>query len=162
MFSEELVAKTRTTLELARKNRFQIATAESCTGGLLAGLLTEIPGASDVFERGFVTYSNAAKWEELGVRPDIISSYGAVSAEVAEAMANGAIAFSHANLAVSITGIAGPNADGSGKPVGLVYIGWTRGKSGGHEQHQFSGNRQEIRLQSVEQALRLLAEKAAI
>jgi nicotinamide-nucleotide amidase len=105
-----------------RARGLQLATAESCTGGLLAAILTEVPGASDVFERGFVTYSNAAKTEMLGVAPELIRRYGAVSAEVARAMAAGALAHSAADLAVAVTGVAGPGGGTAEKPVGLVHL----------------------------------------
>jgi nicotinamide-nucleotide amidase len=103
-----------------------IATAESCTGGLLAGLITTIPGSSEVFDRGFVTYSNAAKIECLGVSPKVLETFGAVSQEIALAMAAGALAHSNADLALSITGVAGPGGGTLQKPVGLVFFGLAR------------------------------------
>ncbi len=110
----------------AARRDLQIATAESCTGGLIAGLLTEIPGSSAVFERGFVTYSNAAKCDLLGVPDMLIARDGAVSAAVAEQMVRGALRASPADIAVAVTGIAGPGGGSAEKPVGLVYlaIGW--------------------------------------
>ncbi len=104
----------------------KIATAESCTGGLLAGLLTEIPGSSAVVERGFVTYSNEAKNEMIGVPMDLINTHGAVSEEVARAMAEGALAHSHADVTVAITGVAGPGGGTAAKPVGLVHFATAR------------------------------------
>ena len=110
-------------LRLAARRGLMLATAESCTGGLVAALITEIPGSSDVFDRGFVTYSNAAKAESLDVAPALLNPFGAVSAEVAGAMATGALAHSRADVAVSITGIAGPGGGSPEKPVGLVHFG---------------------------------------
>jgi nicotinamide-nucleotide amidase len=109
-------------LSACRERGELIATAESCTGGLVAGALTAIPGASDVFERGFVTYSNASKSEMLGVPVWLIERHGAVSEDVARAMAGGALTHSHANLAVAVTGIAGPDGGTAEKPVGLVHF----------------------------------------
>src|SRR5438045_9145571 len=120
MTEDALIVQARALLDLCRGKDLKIATAESCTGGLVAATLTEIAGSSDVVERGFVTYSNAAKTAMLGVRADVIARFGAVSRETAEAMAQGALAHSPANLAVSITGIAGPGGGSPGQPVGLV------------------------------------------
>jgi nicotinamide-nucleotide amidase len=133
-----------------------LATAESCTGGMVAAALTDIAGSSAVVERGFVTYSNAAKSELLGVDPDAINRYGAVSSEIAAAMAKGALANSHAALAVSVTGIAGPGGGSAEKPVGLVWFGISGNGETVTEHHVFSGNRAEIRDQSTERALQLL------
>src|SRR6476661_4694589 len=126
MFTPELLARAEKLLAGARAKGLTIASAESCTGGLIAGLLTEIPGSSDVVERGFVTYSNAAKTEQLGVPADLIATHGAVSEAVARAMAEGAIAQSRADLAVSVTGVAGPGGGTPGKPVGLVHVAVAR------------------------------------
>ena len=112
-------------LHLARRRGVMIATAESCTGGLVAGRLTDVPGSSDAFERGFVAYSNAAKIEMLGVRPDTLEAHGAVSEQVAAEMARGALARSHAGIAVSVTGIAGPGGS-EHKPEGRVCFGLAR------------------------------------
>jgi nicotinamide-nucleotide amidase len=144
-------------LAAARAKGWRIATAESCTGGLLAGALTDIPGSSDVFERGFVTYSNAAKVEMLGVDPALISAHGAVSEEVAAAMAQGALARSDATLAVSTTGIAGPGGS-EFKPEGRVCFG-IAGKEGVSTQNIDFGalGRAKVRAAAVETALRLLA-----
>src|SRR6185369_3356279 len=119
---QELVARATELLDLCRSKRLKIAAAESCTGGLVAATLTEIAGSSDVFERGFVTYSNEAKQAMLGVPEATLASHGAVSRETAEAMAKGALAHAPADLAVSITGIAGPGGAVPGKPVGLVHF----------------------------------------
>lgn len=149
-------------LAACRAAGLTLATAESCTGGLIAAALTEIAGSSDVFERGFVTYSNEAKVELLDVPAETIARHGAVSAPVAEAMAAGAVARSRADLAVSATGIAGPGGATAGKPVGLVFLGLCRrGRPPIHQRHLFSGDRRAVREASVEAALRLLARGAA-
>ncbi len=115
--------KTEALLASCRRKGLLLATAESCTGGLVAALLTSIAGSSDVFERGFVTYSNRAKEELLGVDPGLLARFGAVSAEVARAMTEGALAHSAAQIALAVTGIAGPGGGSPEKPVGLVYFG---------------------------------------
>jgi nicotinamide-nucleotide amidase len=131
---------------LLTEREWMIATVESCTAGLLAAAITHRPGASAIFERGFVTYSNRSKIDCLGVSPDLLTSKGAVSGEVAEAMAVGAIKNSPADLAVSITGIAGPDGGTDEKPVGLVYFGFAlRGGSAGSIKQQFEGTREHIR-----------------
>ena len=122
MMDDELIETARYVLEAFRKAGMRIVTAESCTGGMVAALLTEIAGSSDVFERGFVTYSNEAKADSLGVPAQLIADKGAVSAEVAIAMAQGALSHSRADVAVSITGIAGPGGGSAEKPVGLVFV----------------------------------------
>lgn len=132
-----------------------LVTAESCTGGMIATLLTDKAGSSEVFERGFVTYSNEAKMEELDVPQDILAEHGAVSPQTALAMVRGAIAHSHAEIAVSVTGVAGPGGGSDEKPVGLVYIGC--GMKGGiveSFEHRFQGNRDDVRRQSAEAALK--------
>lgn len=126
MFDDQLLNVARLLLDEARQRRLKIATAESCTGGLIAGLLTEIAGSSDVVERGFVVYSNRAKEELLGVPGDLIADVGAVSEPVARLMAEGALEESRANLAVAVTGIAGPGGGTPMKPVGLVHIAVAR------------------------------------
>jgi nicotinamide-nucleotide amidase len=119
---DELVARAADLLGQLRAAGLRVATAESCTGGLIASILTEVPGSSDVFERGFVTYSNAAKSEALGVSPRVIDAEGAVSEAVARAMASGALAHSAADVAVAVTGVAGPGGGSTEKPVGLVHL----------------------------------------
>src|SRR5690348_11573176 len=158
MFPAPLLSLAQLVLAEAREQRLRIATAESCTGGLIAGLLTEIPDSSDVLERGFVVYSNRAKSDLLGVPGDLIADHGAVSEAVARAMAEGAVANSNAHMAVAVTGIAGPGGGTKLKPVGLVHIAAAReGRAILHETHRFGDiGRSEIRLQSVEAALRLL------
>jgi nicotinamide-nucleotide amidase len=155
---EELLADARALLDLCRAKKLTIATAESCTGGLVAATLTEIPGSSDVVERGFVTYSNAAKTAMLGVPADVIARFGAVSRETAEAMAQGALAHSPADLAVSITGIAGPGGGSPGKPVGLVHFA-AAARAGPliHYEGQYGDiGRAQVRHVSVKQALDML------
>jgi nicotinamide-nucleotide amidase len=160
--TDDLNRLARHVLELCRARGLTLATAESCTGGLIAATLTEIAGSSDVVERGFVTYSNAAKSELLGVPPTLIATYGAVSGEVAAAMAAGALAHAPVDLAVSVTGIAGPGGAMPGKPVGLVWFGLARsGESATTERHVFPGDRAAVRHASVARALELLAEAAA-
>jgi nicotinamide-nucleotide amidase len=133
----------------------KIATAESCTGGLIVGALTEIAGSSAVVDRGFVTYSNEAKIEMLGVAAHLIDEVGAVSAEVAIAMAEGAIAGSEADIAVAVTGVAGPGGGSPDKPVGLVHFAaMRRGQPVRHAEHRFGDvGRSQIRLAAVREAL---------
>ncbi len=147
-------------LNACRAAGIMLATAESCTGGMIAAALTDLAGASDVVERGFVTYSNAAKTELLGVGPEGIVAKGAVSAEVAESMARGAIARSHAQIAVSVTGIAGPGGGSETKPVGLVWFGVAFGEEAMTYSVIFPGDRAAIRLQATERALYLLLDRA--
>jgi nicotinamide-nucleotide amidase len=164
MVDEELLAEARALLDLCRARKLTIATAESCTGGLVAATLTEIPGSSDVLERGFVTYSNSAKTEMLGVPADVIAHFGAVSRETAEAMATGALAHSLADLAVSITGIAGPGGGSPGKPVGLVHFA-AAGRGGSlvhHESRYGDIGRAQVRGVSVKQALAMLNALARV
>jgi nicotinamide-nucleotide amidase len=158
MFDSDLLQLAETVLGKAREQRLRIATAESCTGGLVAAFLTEIAGASDVFERGFIAYSNLAKTDLLGVPEQLIAGHGAVSKAVARAMARGAMERSNAQLAVAVTGIAGPGGGSPEKPVGLVHIAAARlGKEVLHERQLFGDSgRREIRLASVEAALKLL------
>lgn len=146
-----------------RKKHLMTALAESCTGGLLAAAITDVPGASEVFDRGFVTYSNAAKTGLLGVPPQLLSDVGAVSAEVAVAMATGALKNSRADLAVAITGVAGPDGGTDAKPVGLVHFACARiGQQPTHMEKRFGAlSRQEIRNRSVVVALQMLLDAAA-
>ncbi len=122
MFDKSVVDAAREVLDLCQRKNLKIATAESCTGGLVAGALTEIAGSSAVVERGFVTYSNDAKRTMLGVSETTLKQFGEVSRETAEAMVKGALAYAPADLAVSITGIAGPGGGSADKPVGLVHF----------------------------------------
>lgn len=148
-------------LELCRSRGLMVATAESCTGGLVAAALTAVPGSSAVMERGFVTYSNDAKAEMLGVPMAVIDRHGAVSEPVARAMAEGALAHSRAQLAVAITGIAGPDGGSADKPVGLVHFAAARSLGTTIARHHiFAGDRDAVRAQAVATALTLLAEIA--
>ncbi|MGH1420417.1 MAG: CinA family protein [Hyphomonas sp.] len=146
-------------LDDARQKRLKICTAESCTGGMLAGLLTEFAGSSAVFERGFVTYSNRSKEEMLGVAGDVLADYGAVSEAVSRMMAEGALEQSRANIAVAITGIAGPGGGTPMKPVGTVHVACVReNKAVLHEMLQTGDiGRHEIRMAAMECALKLIA-----
>jgi nicotinamide-nucleotide amidase len=138
-----------------RRGGATLAAAESCTGGLIAAACTAVAGSSDWFERGFVTYSNAAKIEMLGVTAQLIAEHGAVSAEVARAMALGALDRSPATIAVAVTGIAGPSGATPGKPVGTVWLAWVRRGSAAEVEHlQLGGDRAAVRHRTVEQALR--------
>ena len=158
MFTSSLREQAAELLAAARTAQLRIVTAESCTGGLIAGLLTDIPGSSEVVERGFVTYSNEAKEDLLGIPADLIHRHGAVSAEVARAMAEGALKHSLAQLAVAVTGIAGPGGGTALKPVGLVYVAVQRlgGKAQIKEFRFGDIGRDEIRSRSVAEALILL------
>lgn len=142
---------------LLKAKGMKLACAESCTGGLLSATITNKSGASDIFERGFITYSNESKVEMLGVSEEIIKQHGAVSAETASSMAKGALKNSQAQLSVSITGIAGPDGGSTQKPVGLVYFGYALkdGSSGSLEGH-FEGKREEIQARAVIEALKHL------
>ncbi len=135
------------------KRELMVATAESCTGGLVAGAITEVAGSSSWFERGYVTYSNHAKVEALDVAPDLIEQHGAVSEEVARAMAEGALVASRAQWAVSITGIAGPGGGTPGKPVGTVCFAFADASGVTSETMRFDGDRAQVREQSVAHAL---------
>lgn len=163
MAQDELIGRARRLLDLCRDKKLKIAAAESCTGGLLAATLTEIPGSSDVFERGFVTYSNEAKQAMLCVGPLILAKHGAVSRETAEAMARGVLAHAPVDLAVSITGIAGPGGAVAGKPVGLVHLAAVSrsGRCIQEERRYGDIGRAEIRRASVIDALTMLGELAA-
>ena len=140
-----------------RARGWSMAAAESCTGGLIAAACTSLAGSSDWFERGFVTYSNAAKCEQLGVDATLIAAHGAVSAEVARAMAFGALAQSPADVGVAVTGIAGPGGAVPGKPVGTVWLAWMlRGDAPKAERLQLAGERAQVREQTVVIALQKL------
>ncbi|HVZ52963.1 MAG TPA: CinA family protein [Pseudolabrys sp.] len=149
-------------INACRARGLKVATAESCTGGLVAGALTEISGSSAVVDCGFVTYSNEAKQEMLGVPADVLKNYGAVSRPTAEAMARGAIAHSRADIAVAITGIAGPGGGSADKPVGLVHFAAaSRGGALAHSEKRYGDiGRAEVRRKSVLQALAMLKDLA--
>lgn len=161
LFPFELMSLARLVLDEARQRRLRIVTAESCTGGLVAGVLTEIAGSSDVVDRGFVTYSNRAKERVLGVPGDLIADAGAVSEPVARAMAEGALEASDAHLSVAITGVAGPGGGSAFKPVGLVHLATAR--SNGpilHRRELYDDTgRGGIRLAAVRTALEMLLER---
>lgn len=141
--------------------RWRLATAESCTGGWIAKCITDIAGSSSWFERGYVTYSDAAKVQALGVRSSTLQAHGAVSAETADEMAQGALKQSGADIAVSVTGIAGPDGGSVQKPVGLVWFALARrGSSTRSEHHRFQGDRAAIRSAAVARALTLVIEAA--
>ena len=148
-------------LDLCKRRGLMVATAESCSGGLVAAALTAVPGSSAVVERGFVTYSNDAKAEMLGVPMAVIADSGAVSEPVARAMAEGALVHSRAHLAVAVTGIAGPDGGSPQKPVGLVHFAAARrGGTTTARHHVFGGDRDAVRAQAVETALAMLEEIA--
>lgn len=158
-FPPALLEAARAVLEAAEARRIMIATAESCTGGLIAALLTEIPGSSAVVERGFVTYSNEAKTGAIGVPDALLAAHGAVSAEVARAMAEGARARSLADVVVSVTGVAGPDGGSAAKPVGLVWFGVSAGDAVWTLERRYGAlGRAGVRLAAVETALGLLRE----
>jgi nicotinamide-nucleotide amidase len=162
MLNDDIIETAREVLDLCRNKRLKLATAESCTGGLVIGALTEIAGSSDVVERGFVTYSGDAKQAMLGVPEKTLRQFGEVSRETAEAMATGALAHSFAGLAVSITGIAGPGGGSAAKPVGLVHFA-AAGNAGQliHIERRFGDiGRSAVRQQSVLQALLMLRDLA--
>lgn len=158
MFPSPLLRLAEVLIADARARKLRIATAESCTGGLIGGLLTEFPGSSDVFERGFIVYSNRAKTDMLGVPGDMIADMGAVSEAVVRTMAEGAVANSNAHMAVAVTGIAGPGGGTKMKPIGLVHVAaYRENRSILHEAHRFGDiGRSEVRMKSVEAALQLL------
>lgn len=161
MFDINYLKLAEETLEKLRQNNLKVATAESCTGGLVAGCLTSIGGSSDVVERGWVTYSNLSKMEELGVPAAVLEQAGAVSAETAAAMIDGILAHAPVQIALSVTGIAGPGGEQPGKPVGLVWFGvGVRGQKIETERVVFGGNRNEIRMAAVAHGLQLILRVA--
>jgi len=144
--------------DVLQRKRWMMATAESCTGGLIAGACTDLSGSSNWFERGFVSYSNEAKTELLGVDAALIDAHGAVSEEVARAMAQGAVAHSRAQVAVAVTGVAGPTGGSPEKPVGTVWFGWSSNGQVRTERRRFDGDRATVRAATVHYALQTLAE----
>lgn len=160
MFSLEIETLARLLIDEARAKSLRLCTAESCTAGLVAGSICSIAGASDVFERGFITYSNRAKQEVLGVPGDLIADVGAVSEPVARMMAEGALEASHAHVSVAITGVAGPGGGTPMKPVGTVHIATARSNHAlAHRLERFGDlGREEIQLASVAAALEMLRE----
>jgi nicotinamide-nucleotide amidase len=159
MIDESILHQAEALLARCRAKGALLATAESCTGGLIAATLTAIAGSSDVVDRGFVTYSNEAKTDLVGVDPGLIAAHGAVSEPVARAMAEGALARSRASITISVTGVAGPGGGSAEKPVGLVWFG--RARRGGKTvslRHVFPGDRAAVRRATVVEALRLIGE----
>ncbi len=156
MSNERLKEAAARAFAAGKKNHRKFAVAESCTGGMVSAALTEISGASEVFERGFITYSNLSKTELLGVDAALIKKYGAVSKETATAMAEGALKNSDADMAVAITGVAGPDGGTKEKPVGLVYIALAMRDETTAEEHRFTGNRNAVRSGAALRALELL------
>lgn len=163
MFPLEIQTLSRLLIDEARARSLRLVTAESCTGGLVAGAICSISGASDVFERGFVTYTNRAKSEMLGVAGDLLADYGAVSEPVARAMAEGALRESNGHVAVAITGVAGPGGGTPMKPVGTVHFAVARAnRSVTHRHERFDGEaREAIQLVAVRTALEMLREAVA-
>jgi nicotinamide-nucleotide amidase len=161
VFEAETLTLAQSVLDACRARGWHIATAESCTGGLVAGALTAIAGSSDVVERGFVAYSNEAKSELLGVSSETIAAHGAVSAETAAVMAQGALGRAPVDLAISVIGIAGPGGATPAKPVGLVFFGLARREGSCRtERHVFPGDRSAVRQAALVVALRLLFAEA--
>ena len=161
-FSQDLLDRAGTILDLCRTRHIMLATAESCTGGLVAALLTEVAGSSDVVDRGLVTYSNEAKRDLLGVPEALLAEFGAVSRQTAEAMAAGALARSRAQVTVAITGIAGPGGGTAEKPVGLVHFAAAHASAVLHVERRFGQlSRRAIRLASVSQAFDLIERSLA-
>jgi nicotinamide-nucleotide amidase len=159
MIPDSMLIEAESLLAACRNKGIMLATAESCTGGLIAAVLTAIAGSSDVVDRGFITYSNEAKTEMIGVPAALIQEYGAVSEEVARAMADGALSRSRAAIAVSVTGVAGPGGGTAAKPVGLVCFGLARTGMPVISQRQiFPGDRTEIRAATVAHAFTMIRE----
>ena len=151
-------AQTAFLADILQKRGWLMATAESCTGGMIAAACTDLAGSSNWFERGFVTYSNAAKTELLGVDPVLIDTHGAVSEPVARAMAQGALDRSHAQAAVAVTGVAGPGGGSADKPVGTVWFGWATPAGVTSEVRHFGGDRAAVRQATAAHALARLAD----
>lgn len=150
-------------LQTCRDHNLTISTAESCTGGMIGAALTSVPGSSDVVDRGFITYSNQAKHDLLGVRKDSLDQFGAVSEEVATQMAEGGLKHAKTSLCVAVTGIAGPDGGTDEKPVGLVYLACAKKNSATIVERQvFSGNRDHVRKQTTQRALELLRIQALV
>jgi nicotinamide-nucleotide amidase len=163
MFTDQQLALAEAVLDACRQAGLRIAVAESCTGGLIAGSLTAVSGSSDVVERGFVTFTNEAKQEMLGVPETLLARHGAVSEPVVRVMAEGVLANSPADLGIAVTGIAGPTGGTAEKPVGLVHFACARkGAETLSEHHQFDGDRDSVRAQSVDAALAMVKRLARI
>ena len=162
MIDDDIVEAARRLLDICKRKNLLVATAESCTAGLVAGTLTEVPGTSSILDRGYITYSNEAKHEMLGVSQEILKRHGAVSREAAEAMVRGVLGHSRVHLAVSVTGIAGPDGGSKEKPVGLVHFAAaTRSGKLWHAEKRYGNiGRDKVRKESVLQAFRMLHELA--
>lgn len=160
MDTEDTLARVADLAATLQHRGWRVATAESCTGGLIAAACTELAGSSAWFERGFVTYSNEAKTELLGVEPALIAAHGAVSEAVALAMARGALARSRADLAVAVTGIAGPTGGSAAKPVGTVWFAWATPGAAHAECRVWPGERAAVRSATVAHALAGLLARA--
>ena len=161
MFPSHIIDLAEKLQKICIEKKLKITVAESCTGGLIGGLITSIAGSSEIFERGFITYTNQAKGEILGVPAHIFMAQGAVSDECATAMAEGALTKADADLSVSVTGIAGPSGATATKPVGLVHLAVARkGLNTYNECHEFKGDRTDVREQAVESAMKLLNKAA--
>ena len=154
--------ENREIVEKLMEKTITVATAESCTGGMIASAITDVPGSSGIFGYGMVTYSNEAKRKILGVQKETLEQFGAVSAETAFEMAKGLKRVSGEDVAVSVTGIAGPGGGSVEKPVGLVYLGLSNGDEVFIKKNLFSGSREEIRRQTVDTALGFIAEKCGL
>lgn len=163
IFSGDIEKLATEVLEKCRAKKWQLATAESCTGGLIGGALTDIAGSSDVFDRGFITYSNKAKARVIGVSTETLRSFGAVSEETAREMALGALKTAGANITVAVTGIAGPGGGGPGKPVGLVHFAVaTEEGIAEHRKMEYGDiGRSEVRIATVKTALEMLFAAAS-
>lgn len=161
LFPDHLKNLAEAVLNEARTRKLHLVTAESCTGGIIAGCLTEIPGSSDVFDRGFVCYSYDSKMAQLSVDRKTLTDFGAVSAETALEMAEGALSSSMADISASVTGISGPGGATPDKPIGLVYIGIANKKTGNSYvlKNLFSGDRSAVRLETLETALSALKKE---
>jgi nicotinamide-nucleotide amidase len=160
MTHEDLNRRAADVLDTCRSRGLTVVTAESCTGGLIAAFLTAISGSSDVVDRGFVTYTNESKTEMLGVPAGLIEANGAVSEAVARIMAEGALVRSRADIAVAVTGIAGPSGGTTEKPVGTVHLAAHRNGKRLNRKHNFDGNRESVRLQTVSVAFDMIEELA--
>ncbi len=160
MFDRQLIIEAKDTLDMLRDGGLLLVTAESCTGGLIAGLLTSIAGSSQMIDRGFVTYSDEAKSEMLGVPMTLIKQHGAVSEQVAREMAEGALRNSRANVSVSVTGIAGPGGGSKEKPIGLVHFGCSRKEMDTHHVRMTYGDigRNEVRDAAIRTALAMVRQ----
>ncbi|MCB1379016.1 MAG: CinA family protein [Alphaproteobacteria bacterium] len=163
IFAADLLESAAVVIDICRRKGLRLATAESCTGGLISALVTTVAGSSDVFDAGFVTYSNAAKTQMIGVPESLIAAHGAVSEEVAVAMAEGALDRSHAGITVAVTGIAGPGGGSAAKPVGLVHLAVARrgARPLRHALRLGDIGREPIRLATVAAALAMLQDVVA-